>query len=45
MNETQGCIRCEPNYYFDFGGVCIKCKTGDNCLYCNPDDPSKCMMC
>lgn len=45
FEATSECNVCEFNYFFK-EGQCYECKTDSfNCLFCDPDNPSKCALC
>lgn len=41
--EAQ-CLWCDK-FYYSSNGKCVKCQTFLNCAYCDPKDPTICLMC
>ena len=42
--EKINCTACTPGYYFE-NEECVPCDSSSGCFYCNPDDPTKCIVC
>lgn len=46
-NSKAACSACSAGYYFD-SGRCVTCtvnKISDGCMYCDPSDNTKCLVC
>lgn len=39
------CGICEPAYYLDKDGVCVRCLTEQGCFFCDPNEPFVCLFC
>ena len=44
FSPKKTCVACSPGYFFA-EGLCKRCSTGYGCMFCDPNNPKKCLVC